>query len=91
MVTAYSPPKRLADTPSWDPEREPYERWLDRFRRRLLVQIDDQMAEFAVKVGVRCHNYWRVSVGQKCCLCGERVKAKSSGIGCRCGHRWFCW
>lgn len=65
--------------------------WVERIGRRARALIDSDRADLWVAAGLKCHNYWRVETGQECCRgCGP-VYAKDSGIGCRCGHRWFCW
>lgn len=43
-----------------------------------------------VKTDEKCHDYYAVKVGDICCLCKKAVVVKWSGIGCPCGHTWYC-
>ena len=72
-------------------ENQSYDRWLGRFKHKVMLEVRDQMRQGGVDLGVYCHNYYRVDVGQVCCECGEKVVSQWSGIACPCGHRWFCW
>lgn len=70
----------------FDPEAtgyfwQPHATWL---------MVEDFFMSDAEPLPPGCHNYWLVETGQKCCVCGERVRSVWSGIACPCGHTWFC-
>jgi hypothetical protein len=35
--------------------------------------------------------YEETEIGDKCSKCKTTVKAKMSGIACKCGRIWFCY